>query len=162
MQSPWEHTLIVYASDHGEMLGDHGRWGKGLWYESSVRVPLIMNGPGVRQGVLSDALVSLHDVTATLVDYCGLDAPPGMDAISLRPALQDGVTDHRDSVLCGLDDWRMIVSGHHKLVLRDGHEPLLYDLQADPWEDTSIAEQQPGVVCRLRNVLVERTGWTGG
>ncbi|MGH2354538.1 MAG: sulfatase family protein, partial [Chloroflexota bacterium] len=67
-----DRTLVVYSSDHGEMLGDHNRWGKSTYYQPSAGVPLIAAGPGVREGVTSDALVSLHDLTATFLEHAGV------------------------------------------------------------------------------------------
>lgn len=154
-----ENTLIIYASDHGEMLGDHGLWGKSTWYEPSVGVPLIIAGPGIVPGQRSEALVSLHDLTATMLDYCALPPLPGMDALSLRAVLEGQREHHREFVVGGLDDWRLIVTDRHKLVLRAGQPPLLYDLIADPWEDDNIAPQQPETVAHLQKLLLEATGW---
>ncbi|MDX1983132.1 MAG: sulfatase-like hydrolase/transferase, partial [Bryobacteraceae bacterium] len=56
------NTLVIFSSDHGEMLGDHERWGKNVPYHQSVGVPLYISGPGVARGLVSDALVSLIDV----------------------------------------------------------------------------------------------------
>jgi len=53
-----DNTIVIWSSDHGEMLGDHDRWGKGVWHQPSVGVPLVMAGPGISQGIVSDALVS--------------------------------------------------------------------------------------------------------
>ena len=148
-----ENTLIVYTSDHGEMLGDHGRWGKTTWYMPSVGVPLIVAGPGVASGVVSDALVSLHDVTATLLDYCKVPPLCGMDALSLRPVLEARSERHREVVISGLDDWRMVLDGRYKLVMQADRPPILYDLVDDPLEDRNVAAQQPHQVARLRQVL---------
>ena len=62
-----ERTLVVYSSDHGEMLGDHSRWGKSTYYQASAGVPLVVAGPGVQRGVTSGALVSMHDLAATFL-----------------------------------------------------------------------------------------------
>ena len=67
-----DNTVVVYSSDHGEMLGDHGRWGKSVPYQASAGVPLVMAGPGIAQGVRSDALVSLMDLAATFIDYADM------------------------------------------------------------------------------------------
>jgi len=149
----FENTLIVYASDHGEMLGDHNRWGKSTWYTPSTGIPLILAGPGIRQGVVSDALVSLHDLCATFIDYSGVSPLEGMDAVSLRPLLEGRTEVHRDCVVAGLNDWRMIFDGRHKLVLREDQPPIFYDIHTDPLEDRDIAEQHPEVVARLRKEL---------
>ncbi|MBK9165849.1 MAG: sulfatase-like hydrolase/transferase [Bryobacterales bacterium] len=82
-----DRTLIMFSSDHGEMLGDHNRWGKSVPWHESVGVPLVAAGPGVEQGVVSDALVSLMDLAATFLDFGGVAAPREMDSRSLRPLL---------------------------------------------------------------------------
>jgi len=150
-----DNTLIIYASDHGEMLGDHGRWGKSTWYEPSVGVPLIVAGPEVGQGIVSEALVSLHDVAATFVDYAGAKPMPAMDALSLRPLLSGQTSQHRDYLISGLDEWSLVCDGRYKLVVQPEQLPLLFDLQADPLEDHNIAPQQPAVVARLQTLLTE-------
>jgi len=90
-----DNTLVIYGSDHGEMLGDHNRWAKSIWYQPSVGVPLIVAGPGVRQGMTSDALVSIHDLAATMLDYAGRAPLPGMDSRSFRPVLEGRAETHR-------------------------------------------------------------------
>ncbi len=156
-----DNTLIVYASDHGEMLGDHGRWGKSTWHSPSTGIPLIVAGPGLTRGVTSDALVSLNDLTATFLELAGVEPLPTMDSQSLLPVLSGSAQNHRDVVISGLDDWRMIYDGRYKLVLSTQRAPLLFDLDNDPWEDTDLAAQRPDVVARLRNQLAERTGFVG-
>jgi arylsulfatase A-like enzyme len=146
-------TLVVYSSDHGEMLGDHGRWGKSTWYAPSTGIPLIVAGPGVQQGLLSDALVSLHDLAATFLEYAEAAPLPDMDALSLCPLLRGHATGHRQVVISGLDGWRMAFDGRFKLVIRSGQPPLLYDLAADPFEDLNISFQEPQVVSRLLSAI---------
>ena len=135
------------------MLGDHGRWGKNVWYEPSVGVPLIAAGPGIRRGVVTDALVSLHDLAATFLDYAAAGPLPEMDAVSLRPVLEGSSDTHRDHVIAGLHDWRTVRDATHKLVVGAPDGPLLYDLPADPWEDTDLAGSQPQTLARLQALL---------
>jgi arylsulfatase A-like enzyme len=144
-----ENTLVVYASDHGEMLGDQGRWGKCHWREASAGIPLIVAGPGVREGSVSDAVVSLRDLAATFLDYADAPYPPGMDASSLRPVLEGQRCTHRRVAVCGLDDWWLASDGRHKLVRQNGQPDRLFDLAEDPWEEHDIAAERPEVVARL-------------
>ena len=148
-----ENTIIVYASDHGEMLGDHGRWGKSTWYTASSGVPLIVAGPDVMRGRVSDALVSLHDLAATFLNYADSPLLPGMDAISLRDFLEGKTDRHRPYLLSGLDEWRMVFDGHYKLVTGAMDSPLLFDLERDYWEDVNIAKDHPDIVGRLGALL---------
>jgi arylsulfatase A-like enzyme len=84
-----EQTLIVFTSDHGEALGDHGLVQKGCrFYEGLVRVPLLWSWPGhLAQGLRSDALVELTDITPTLLELAGLPIPPRVQGRSLLPIL---------------------------------------------------------------------------
>ena len=148
-----DNTIIVYASDHGEMLGDHGRWGKSTWYTPSAGVPLIASGPGIQQGVEADALVSLHDLAATFVDYAQASFMPAMDAISLRPILKGESAAHRSHVVSGLDDWRMVFDGKYKLISQPDSFSILFDIEADPLEDCNIAEREAEVVERLQRLI---------
>jgi arylsulfatase A-like enzyme len=148
-----DNTVVVYASDHGEMLGDQGRWGKCHWRTASAGVPLIVAGPGVAQNVASDALVSIRDLAATFLDYADAPYLPGMDAESIRPVLEGHRQSHRRAVVCGLQDWRLAFDGTHKLVRQDGQPDRLFDLSADPWEETDIAASRPGIVEMLSTAL---------
>jgi arylsulfatase A-like enzyme len=134
-----ENTIVVYSSDHGEMLGDHDLWGKRSYYQPSVGVPFIAGGPGVRRGVKSEALVSLHDVAATFVDYAGATPPPEMDSRSLRPVLEGKSETHRERVTSAFEGWRMSFDGRIKDVQRDDAPPLRFDLARDPWECQPLA-----------------------
>jgi len=154
-----DNTIIVYASDHGEMLGDHNRWSKCVWYTPSAGIPMIAAGPGIREGVCSDALISLHDLNATFLEAANAEPLPDSDARSLWPLLEGSVEQHRDYVLSGLYDWRMVFDGRYKLVTGADPSPLLYDFQEDPNEIENVADANPDVVARLTRILeTERAG----
>ncbi len=148
------NTLVAYASDHGEMLGDHRRWGKGSWRRPACSIPLLVSGPGVLKGKGSRTPVSLHDLAATFLDYAGAEPLPKMDARSLRPTLEGRDDEHRACVAAGLGDWRMLFDGRFKLVVGKEAPPLLFDLIADPWEDTDLAATFPDQVRRMREQMV--------
>lgn len=84
-----DDTVLVVTSDNGAMLGEHGFNQKIYGYEESIRVPLLMSGPGIARGVVRDQLVSLTDLPATILDLA--DAEPGLppDGVSLLPASRD-------------------------------------------------------------------------
>lgn len=148
-----DNTIIVYASDHGEMLGDHGRWGKAVWYTPAAGVPLIVSGPGVQSGVCSDALVSLHDLAATFLDYAQADPLPDSDVVSLRRVLEGQNEKHRDHVASGLNDWDMIFDGRYKCVTGTKEAPVLFDILEDPHELVNIAAMHPHMVAQLAKKL---------
>lgn len=147
-----ENTVIIFTSDHGESLGDHGLLLKGCrFYEGLVRVPLIFNCPGtVAAGVQSNALVELLDMSATILDFAGIDRPDYFQGSSLRPILSgDAAPDlHRlsvrseyfdalDEVFCkGNQSFAtMYRTRRYKLVVyhRDNLGEL-FDLDNDPFE----------------------------
>ncbi len=148
-----DNTVVIFMSDHGETLGDHGLVAKGCrFYEGLVRVPLIISWPEhFEQGVVRDALVELVDVAPTLLDIAGVTVPERMQGRSLLTLLTDKqATDyHRDYVRC--EYYRalnpiasprftgtygtMLRDERYKLVVYHGHEiGELFDLQNDPGE----------------------------
>ena len=172
-----EDTLVVFMSDHGEMLGDHGVYRKGPYmYEPAVRVPLIVSGPGVEEGVESDALVELSDIAPTLLDAAGSETPDRVQTDSLWPILS-GNSDpdsHREDVYCehydsmgAFDDHSspygtMIRTDRYRLIrwhrLDTGE---LYDLESDPaeqrdrWNDDAYAEVKTELLQRLSDRMFE-------
>jgi arylsulfatase A-like enzyme len=150
-----DRTVIVYSSDHGEMLGDHDRWGKTVHYQPSVGIPFVVSGFGVSPqvaGSQSEALVSLHDVAATFVELGGAKPWPGMESRSVTPILRGETSTHRDVARSALQDWRMVWDGRHKLV-RHGDDTLFYDLQEDPTEAHDLTDQRPEEIARLEPLL---------
>ena len=147
-----DNTVIIFTSDHGEMLGDHGLIQKGCrFYEGLVRVPLIFSCPGYfESGLVSNALVELVDKVPTLLDIVGLPIPEQMHGRSLQSIL-NGESDadhHRDFVRCEYYDAldqrdhtfaTMFRDKRYKLVVYHGHEGgELYDLLDDPNEFNNL------------------------
>lgn len=143
-------TIVVFSSDHGEMLGDHGRWGKHVPYQASAGVPLVIAGPGIRSGRHSAALVSVIDLTATFLDYGKAKPLPAMEGRTLRPVLAGRSNRHRDVVHSALEEWRLVWDGRYKLV--QGYEggEQLYDLKNDPLENHNLVTSEKAVAERLR------------
>jgi len=149
-----ENTIIVFSSDHGEMLGDHNLWAKTSYYQPSVGIPMVIAGPGVTAGQTFDGPVNLHDLAATFLQAAGLTPTPEMDSRSLAPVLDGSSDSHRDYVFSGLvwprGAWHLVFDGRYKLVNIEGEPPILFDLQDDPWEDENIAATNPDIVARLQ------------
>jgi arylsulfatase len=151
-------TLVVYNSDHGEMLGDHNRWGKSVPHQASIGVPLLVAGRDVKAAREIAAPVATLDLAATFLDYAGTPAPTDLDSRSLRALLEGRERGGREVVLSGLrtreGDFRLAFDGRYKLVRGFGDETIrLYDLEADPREMTNLASRQPGKVRRLAEWL---------
>jgi choline-sulfatase len=161
------NTLILFSSDHGEMLGDHGRWGKSVPYHPSVSVPLVIAGPCIQSGIQSEAIVSSIDLTATVLDY-GRVPHEGIDGRSLRPILEGASHIHRRVAYSGLGHWRMAWDGRYKVVTgfdadkEEGPkkrqavvEPILvFDLLSDPDETTNLANAMPAAAQNLLKNLI--------
>jgi arylsulfatase len=152
-----DNTYIIFTSDHGEMLGDHGMYTKAVPYEASVRIPLIVAGPGVERGKVSDALVELIDVNPTVCELAGLPAQENIDARSFRDVLSDTGKAHREYIVSEIRNWRMIRTERYKFVENYNDVPELYDLQNDPDELHNIAEANPASAKKFRATLMERT-----
>jgi arylsulfatase A-like enzyme len=163
-----ENTIVIFTSDHGEMLGDHGLVLKGCrFYEGAVHVPLIISWPGhFRQGLRSDALVELADIAPTLLDVVGLPISENVHGMSLLPILR-GQADpavHHDFVRCEYHDAldrpfashaNMICDGRYKLVVYHGHTiGELYNLRDDPHEFRNLWDE-PNVLPLKHRLLKE-------
>jgi arylsulfatase len=143
-------TVVIFTSDHGEALGDHGLMYKGCrFYEGLVRVPLIVDWPGqIESGWVCDELVELLDLTSTLMEMTGLECPRYMQGNSLLPAMRrlphSQRTFVRSEYFDALDPQFTGGSGTfgtmyrtrtHKLCMyHDKRLGELYDMQRDPWE----------------------------
>lgn len=152
-----KNTLIIYAADNGLALGSHGLLGKQSVFEHSMRVPLIVAGPGIPRGKSTRAFTYLLDLYPTLCDVLGLVCPPDLEGESLRP-LWEGTEDHvRDSVfLPFLDIQRAVRTERWKLIAYPKIRHLqLFDLQTDPDERTNLMDRAEylGHVQRLRGLL---------
>lgn len=139
-----ENTLVVYSTDHGDWLGDHGLILKGpMAYEGLLRVGLLMRGPGVPQGKVVADPVSTIDLPRTFADYAGVSLGDARHSRSLKPLIEKDATrdfaysewDLRAS-RCGVDLWlRTVRTGTHKLTLEtNSGAGELYDLANDPQE----------------------------
>jgi arylsulfatase A-like enzyme len=139
----FDNTIIVFASDNGLAIGSHGLLGKQNLYEHSTNVPLIISGPGIPEGKVSDALVYLFDLFPTLAELCGLPKPIEIDGESLAPIIDgtsDGVrsslfTAYRHTVRAvRTKDWKLI-----RYPERDHNQ--LFNLKEDPMELNNLAKQ---------------------
>ncbi|MCB0106678.1 MAG: sulfatase-like hydrolase/transferase, partial [Caldilineaceae bacterium] len=164
-----ENTMIIFMSDHGETLGDHGLIQKGCrFYEGLVRVPLIWSWPGhFPAGVRSDALVELTDIAPTLMELAGELVPDHIQGRSLLPILtgEQSPDQHRDFVRCEYYDAldhadhthaTMYRDKQYKLVVYHGHGlGELYDLVADAGEFNDLWDHEAYQAIKLD--LIQRS-----
>jgi len=137
----YDNTIIVYAADNGLAIGSHGLLGKQNLYEHSMRVPLIISGPGVKGGRVSDAFVYLLDIFPTLADLCKLDAPAEIDGKSLSGIISGTSEEVRNSVFTAYRNTiRAVRSGEWKLIrYPERHYDQLFNLESDPYELNNLA-----------------------
>jgi len=156
-----ESTCVIFTSDHGELAGEHRQFYKSNLYEPSVRVPLIVRGPGLRAGASVEGPVSLVDVYPTLMDVAGLPRPDGLDGESLMPALAGADGSRRDWAFSEYHDSSMntgsfmLRRGDWKYIVYVGFPAQLFDLDEDPWEVRDLAGSRPDVVAAMDAALRE-------
>lgn len=159
-----DNTLLVVTSDHGEGLDEHGEAVHGFFvYETTLRVPFIVRGPGIAPGTRLEILARTVDVLPTLLDLLGLtDATPAVSGRSLKRAL-DGVRMDDEPAFAesltplvhyGWSDLRALRDGRWKYILAP--RPELYDLEGDPGERQNLADREPARARALRAGLEQR------
>lgn len=169
----WNNTIVVYFSDHGEMLGQHGRWHKECFFEDAVRVPFIVRHPNQKLRLSVAEHRSLVDLLPTLGDWTGVNCPPGVDGTSLVPVMT-GAAPAADRVVKAetytwedvggstLSSNRMVRKGPWKLCYYGARDSLeLFNLADDPGENANRAASpaHAGALKELSSLLFE-DGWT--
>ncbi len=171
-----QNTIVIYSSDHGEMLGDHGIYLKGpYFYEALIRVPFIIRWPGkYKSGRKSDALVEEIDVAPTLLEAAGVPVPFRMQGRPLTKLLKGETDEHRTSVYSEFYNsnfsyspppWTtMVRTKRYKLTVYHslGGWGELYDLEKDPSEFENLWEEPRarGVKAEMHALLVARMSET--
>ena len=159
-------TLIIFLSDNGYHLGNHGVGNKLLMYEESVRVPFIVSYPEViERGRVIDELVSSLDVMPTILDFAGVPIPEGLEGKTLRPLLMNKQNRLREEVFseaCGVAGLgighRMVRTRRWKYMLSDVNEEALFDLESDPYELNDLLDD-PGARPQLERMRKSLAAW---
>ena len=133
-----DNTIIIFATDHADYLGDHNLIGKASFYETCMSIPLLVRVPGMEPTV-SDELVELRDVTATMLAFAGVDRPENMDSRTL-PGLPISTDEPRDRIYGLLTDGWMINDGTWKLAKYATGENVLFNMENDPTEQYNLIE----------------------
>ena len=160
-----DDTLVIFTSDHGEHLGDHGLIQKGSpGFDSCVHVPLIVSWPGtLPAGRTQDELIELVDLAPTIFDCAGVEKPDFFQGRSFRPLLDGGDYEERTSVFIEektpfRHSWKVVRTRAFKYCVSGAGEELLFDLWRDPHELTNVArscEYQPALD-DMRTELLKR------
>ncbi len=161
-----DNTIIVFASDHGDYMGDHGLYGKGLAYESALRTPLIYRGPGVAAGQTISSVESTLDIAPTLLDVAGVPEPEGIQGISLLRSLSGADQPRPDAALVENDDdfaslrMRTLITPRWRLTYYLGKDwGELIDRERDPlemrnlWNDPAQAAVKQKLLIQLLDEL---------
>ncbi|HJO05961.1 MAG TPA: sulfatase-like hydrolase/transferase [Chloroflexota bacterium] len=160
-----DNTIVVYTSDHGESLGEHGMWYKCTFYDPSTRVPLIVRWPGVVEpGSRHSQVTSLLDLVQTMLDVAGADNNE-TDGVSLAPLLRgesedgDGEAFSEYHAHGTTTPGRMLRRGRYKLNYYLDDPPELFDLETDPDELTDLAADpaHAGRVAEMTAAILD--GW---
>ncbi len=151
-----QNTIIVYTSDHGDMLGSQGHVRKERPWDESIRIPFIIRWPGkIPAGVTRNTLLSLVDFMPSLLSLCGLEVPEGVEGRDLSAAMRNETLEEPEAVLlqiplhgsegvnAGLQEWRGIRTHRYTYARhQDGTDWLLYDNYADPYQLNNLINNQ--------------------
>ena len=157
----WPNTTVIFFSDHGYQLGEHGWWNKNTLYEPSARSPMIVVAPDSAKGKSCSGIVEFVDIYPTLADLHGLPAPANLEGISLRPLLSDPTLPGKRAAFTQVQ--RGAISGHSVRTERwrytewDGGKQgtELYDHNSDPGEYYNLATdpEHAGTIKELSKML---------
>ena len=165
-----EDTIVIFTSDHGDMLGEHGLFFKRTFREASSRVPFIVAGPGVDAGSRVDAVTSLVDLYPTLLELAEVEsdltgAYP-LAGASLVAALRGADATDRPAIIENNAEGtraptRTVVSGRLKYIHVPGYPDTLFDLAVDPgeWNDVASDPEYADALARLRDICL--VDWNG-
>jgi arylsulfatase A-like enzyme len=137
-------TIVVFSADSGVARGSHGLIGKQNLYElDSIRVPLIISGPGILANQRTDAMCYLFDVLPTLGKLCGVPAPAESEGVDLTAMLRDAAAPGRAQLFFAYKNvQRAIAQGNWKAIRYPyANRTQLFDLQLDPFEENNLADQ---------------------
>lgn len=169
----YDNTIIIYTSDHGDMLGSHRLFNKGFnMYEETNRVPLIVRMPGATgSSEVCDEFVNLVDIMPTIVDMAGAKVTLDVDGRSLVPLLNGAIPDEWPDDVYGefngyeptLTSIRMVRTKKWKYIYNPTSIDELYDVESDPYELVNLANQLgfKHVLRRMKQRLVQRLKDTG-
>jgi arylsulfatase A-like enzyme len=155
-----KNTIVVFSSDSGVARGSHGLIGKQNLYEHSIRVPLVISGPGIPSNTTTEAMCYLFDVFPTLGAVCGVKAPATSEGVSFAGVLHEPSTSGRSFLRFAYKEVQQAVTdGDWKLIdYPKAERTQLFHLQRDPAEtqDLSNAAENKERIQRMRMILAEK------
>jgi len=154
-----DETVVIFSSDHGELALEHQQYYKMSLFEGSVRVPLILKGPGIKPGQRIETPVSLIDMAPTICDLAGIEKRDCFDGESLLPLARGDTGESRGWALASYSgvtsntmSW-MLRKGDYKLIVHEGYSSRLFNLRNDPGELNDLIEQEPDKTAELLAIL---------
>ncbi|NMA94494.1 MAG: sulfatase-like hydrolase/transferase [Clostridiales bacterium] len=156
-----EDTIVIFTSDHGEMMGSHMLMYKGLWYDECFKVPFIIRYPNKVEPGSKDFYLNPPDIMPTLLDMVGLsdELPEDVEGESRAKSIYSDYVPELDEgyyINPQVDARGVQNKDYYFVVLRDKHDNetyILYDLKNDPYQMTNIAHSNPDIVKTMRNRL---------
>ena len=145
----YDNTIVVFCSDHGDYLGDHGLIGKGTYYESSTKVPLIVRIPGLHESRVHSGPISIEDITATLLQLGGCEVPSYMDSQPL-PDLGIEGSQARDVIYGFVASGSMCYDGTWKLARYGNGYAALFNTDEDRAEQNNRIDDPACLEIRAR------------
>lgn len=139
-----DNTILVFASDNGLAVGQHGLLGKQNLYDHSVRIPLIISAPGMEKGTERNVYCYLSDVYPTLCDLIGIRPADSVTGKSLLPVMEKKENKHRDHLFLAYNSIQrgIVKEGWKYLIYNINGEKIeqLFNLENDPWEMVNLAD----------------------
>ncbi|MEC9092222.1 MAG: sulfatase [Planctomycetota bacterium] len=152
-----KNTVVIFKSDHGYHLGEHGFWQKMSLHEESARIPLIVSAPGFPQGKRSSALVEAIDLYPTLVELNQCKVPSHCQGKSLRPILEDPQQSIREAAYCTTSKGNLVRTDRFALIRYQDESEEFYDMKDDPQQFKNISglKKMASEVLRHRKLIRE-------
>jgi len=157
------NTYVILTADHGLAVGQHGLMGKQNMYDHSIRMPLLISGPGVAKGKRIDELVYQHSLYATTCELAGVPVPSTVEFASLAGLLGGRQGKGQEAVFCYYKNFqRAVRTKEHKLIVYpEAAMVQLFDIVNDPWETRNLASDpkyasiKGDLMERLRQIRME-------
>ena len=160
-----ENTWIIFTSDHGDLMGDHGMSAKGTFFEGSAHIPMIVRPPAPAwsltdmQGRRCETLVTLADVMPTILDIAGVrESGAAMDGLNMLGLIENRTEDRIFYGNCSDTEFAVMNDGYKYMLTRYGNEELLFNITDDPMEQKDLMKTKPEIAARMKNMLIERVG----
>jgi len=166
-QNLLRNTYIIFTSDHGEQFGEHNKYGHGAWgrdcnyYNTLLRIPLIIMGPGISKGKRIKTPISHLDLLPTIKSLLGISTQKKADGEgeSYKSLLMGGSYQEKDLYFIGARNSEhkdALLRGTYKLITTDKDEKLLFNISVDPQETMNIDQKYPDIVKTLLQTIKER------